>query len=345
VVTRASAGVTSDPGDTALRVLFIGGTGVISAASAERAVAVGHRLTVLNRGSETRRPIPEAVEVLSADIRDPASVRAALGSRTFDVVVDFVAFTADHVAADIALFTGRTAQYVFISSASAYQKPPAQLPVLESTPLRNPFWQYSRDKIACEDLLVRAYREDGFPATIIRPSHTYDRTMIALTGGWTDIARMRAGKPVVVHGDGTSLWTLTHSSDLAKALVGLLGRPQAVGDSFTITSDEYLPWNEIYEIFARAAGAPAPRLVHIASDTIAAAAPDLGPSLLGDKSHSVVFDNSKVKALVPEFICTVPLTLGARQVLNWFDSHPAQQLVDERLSATFDQLIAAARTS
>jgi nucleoside-diphosphate-sugar epimerase len=337
--------VTTLSGDTALRVLFIGGTGVISAAAAQRAVAVGHRLTILHRGSETLRPAPEGAEVLKADIRDTASVRAALGSRMFDVVVDCVAFTADHVATDIELFAGRTGQYVFISSASAYQKPPARLPILESTPLRNPFWQYSRDKIACEDLLVKAYRQDGFPATIIRPSHTYDRTMIALTGGWSDIARMRAGKPVVVHGDGTSLWTLTHSSDFAKALVGLLGLPQAVGDSFTITSDEYLPWNEIYEIFAQAAGAPAPQLVHIASDTIAAAAPDVGPSLLGDKSHSVVFDNSKVKALVPEFVCTVPFAVSARQVLSWFDSNPDQQRVDERLNATFDQLIAAARAS
>ena len=329
-------------GNTALRVLFIGGTGVISAAAAERAVAVGHRLTMLNRGSATMRPAPEDAEVLRADIRDTASVRTALGGRTFDVVVDFVAFTADHVATDIELFAGRTGQYVFISSASAYQKPPARLPILESTPLRNPFWQYSRDKIACEDLLVKAYRQDGFPATIIRPSHTYDRTMIALTGGWSDIARMRAGKPVVVHGDGTSLWTLTHSTDVAKALVGLLGLPQALGDSFTITSDEYLPWNRIYEIFAEAAGAPAPQLVHIASDTIAAAAPELGPSLLGDKSHSLVFDNSKVKALVPEFICTVPFALGARQILNWFDANPDQQIVDESLNSTFDQLIAIA---
>ncbi|HYO18069.1 MAG TPA: NAD-dependent epimerase/dehydratase family protein, partial [Dermatophilaceae bacterium] len=298
--------------------------------------------TLLNRGGHTPRPAPEGAEVLKADIRDMASVRAALGSRTFDVVVDFVAFTADHVAADIEVFAGRTSQYVFISSASAYQKPPARLPIRESTPLRNPFWQYSRDKIAGEDLLVRAYREEGFPATIIRPSHTYDQTTVALTGGWGDIARMRAGKPVVVHGDGTSVWTLTHSSDFAKGLVGLLGLPQAVGDSFTITSDEYLPWNEIYRIFARAAGAPAPRLVHIASDTIAAVAPDLGPSLLGDKSHSVIFDNSKVKALVPEFVCAVPFARGARQVIGWYDANPDQQVVDPRLSATVDRLIAAA---
>jgi len=343
MVTRLDPSLAAHSDGTALRLLFIGGTGVISAAAAQRAVAVGHRLTVLNRGGQTLRPAPEGAEVLRADIRDTASVRAALGNRVFDVVVDFVAFTADHVAADIELFAGRTGQYVFISSASAYQKPPARLPILESTPLRNPFWQYSRDKIACEDLLVKAYREDGFPATIIRPSHTYDRTMVALTGGWTDIARMRAGKPVVVHGDGTSLWTLTHSSDFAKAFVGLLGLPQAVGDSFTITSDEYQPWNRIYELFAEAAGAPAPELVHIASDTIAAMAPELGPSLLGDKSHSVVFDNSKVKALVPEFICTVPFALGVRQIISWFDSNPGQQIVDEGLNATFEQLIAAAR--
>jgi nucleoside-diphosphate-sugar epimerase len=342
VVTHVDPSASPLSRNAALRVLFIGGTGVISAAAAKRAVAVGHRLTILNRGSETLRPAAEGAEVLMADIRDPASVRASLGNRMFDVVVDFVAFTAGHVAADIELFTGRTGQYVFISSASAYQKPPARLPILESTPLRNPFWQYSRDKIACEDLLVKAYREKGFPATIIRPSHTYDRTSIALTGGWTDITRLRAGMPVVVHGDGTSLWTMTHASDFAKALVGLFGLPQAVGDSFTITSDEYLPWNRIYEIFAEAARAPTPQLVHIASDTIAAAAPEVGASLLGDKSHSVFFDNSKVKALVPEFICTVPFALGARQILNWFDANPDQQIVDEGLNATFDQLIAVA---
>lgn len=343
MVTRRESSSTTPSGDTAsLSVLFIGGTGVISAAAAERAVAVGHRLTILNRGHDTLRPAAQGAEVLTADVRDAASVRAVLGNRTFDVVVDFVAFTADHVAADIELFAGRTGQYVFISSASAYQKPPARLPILESTPLRNPFWQYSRDKIACEDVLVRAYREEGFPVTIVRPSHTYDQTMIALTGGWTDIARMRAGKPVVVHGDGTSLWTLTHSSDVAKGLVGLFGRPQAVGESFTITSDEYLPWNEIYEIFARAASAPPPQLVHVASDTIAVSAPDLGPPLLGDKSHSVVFDNAKVKALVPDFICTVPFARGAAQVLSWYDSHPEQQVVDDALDAIFDQLIEAA---
>ncbi|MEP6632423.1 MAG: NAD-dependent epimerase/dehydratase family protein [Lapillicoccus sp.] len=326
-----------------LRVLFIGGTGVISAAAAERAVAVGHELTVLNRGTTALRPAPGGVEVLRADVRDAASVRAAVGDRRFDVVANFVAFTPEHVAADTELFGGRTKQYVFISSASAYQKPPARLPILESTPLRNPFWRYSRDKIACEDLLAKAYRENGFPVTLVRPSSTYDRTRILLNGGWTDIARMRAGRPVVVHGDGTSLWTVTHSTDLAKALVGLFGLPQVVGDSVTITSDEYLPWNRIYELYAEAAGAPAPQLVHVASDTIAAAAPQLGPSLLGDRSHSVIFDNSKVKALVPDFVCTTPFAAGVREAVRWYDAHPDQQRVDADLDHTFDRLVDAAR--
>jgi nucleoside-diphosphate-sugar epimerase len=344
VVTRPTPVVGARVAGGGLKVLFIGGTGVISAAAAERAVAVGHQLTMLNRGNTVVRAIPPGVELLHADIRDTDSVRTALGDRSFDVVADFVAFTPDQVAADITQFTGRTGQYVFISTASAYQKPPARLPIRESTPLRNPFWQYSRDKIACEDLLVSAYRGDGFPVTIIRPSSTYDRTRIVLTGGWTDIARLRAGRPVVVHGDGTSLWTVTHSSDLAKALVGLLGLPQAVGDSFTITSDEYLPWNTIYQLFAEAAGGPPARLVHIASETIADAAPELGPSLLGDRSHSVIFDNSKVKALVPDFVCTTPFATGVRDIVNWYDANPDQQIIDHDLDATFDRLIAAAQT-
>ena len=333
--------MTPAPG---LTLLFIGGSGVISAAAAELAVARGHTLTVLNRGQSSLRAVPTAAEVLTVDVRDPAAVRAALGDRTFDVVVDFVAFTPEHVRADIAQFAGRTGQYVFISSASAYQKPPAALPVRDSTPLRNPFWQYSRDKIACEDVLLEAYREQGFPVTIIRPSHTYDRTQIALLGGWTDIHRMRTGQPVVVHGDGTSLWTLTHSTDFAKALVGLFARSQALGDSFTITSNEYLPWDALYAEFASAAGAPAPQIVHVASDTMAAENPDWSGPLLGDRSHSVIFDNSKVAALVPDFVCTTPVALGFREVIDWFDAHPEQQVVDEAVNATLDRLVAAHST-
>ena len=323
-------------------ILFIGGTGVISAAAAQRAVALGHRLTILNRGRSTR-PVPEGVETLSADVRDASALREALAGREFDAVADFIAYTPDQAKASLDLFAGRTGQYVFISSASAYQKPPTRLPIRESTPLKNPFWQYSRDKIACEELLFQAYREQDFPLTVVRPSHTYDRTKIAMVGGWTDIHRMRAGLPVMVHGDGTSLWTLTHSRDFAKAFVGLLGRPQAVGESYTITSDEYLPWNQIYQLFARAAGVPEPELVHVASETIAAHSEELGPNLLGDRSHSVIFDNTKVKSLVPDYCATVPFADGAREIVEWHDANPGLQLVDRTFMELSDRLTGWAR--
>ena len=324
-------------------ILFIGGTGVISTAAAERAVALGHRLTILNRGRSTR-PVPEGADILTADVRDASAVRAALAGREFDAVADFITFTPDQAKASLDLFAGRTGQYVFISSASAYQKPPTTLPIRESTPLKNPFWQYSRDKIACEELFYKAYREQDFPLTVVRPSHTYDRTKIAMVGGWTDIHRMRAGLPVMVHGDGTSLWTLTHSQDFAKAFVGLLGRPQAVGESYTITSDEYLPWNQIYQLFARAAGVPEPELVHVASETIAAHSAELGANLLGDRSHSVVFDNTKIKSLVPGYRATIPFADGAREIVQWFDANPELQTVDQGYMALTDRLTAWARS-
>ncbi|WP_308113568.1 SDR family oxidoreductase [Arthrobacter sp. ISL-30] len=324
-------------------LLFIGGTGVISAAAAERAVELGHRLTVLNRGVSSERQIPAGVEVLQADVRNPTEVREVLRGREFDAVADFISFTPDHVAAAVEQFSGRTGQYVFISSASAYQKPPARLPILESTPLRNPYWKYSQDKIACEELLFRAYREDAFPVTVVRPSHTYDRTRIALLGGWTDIHRMREGLPVLVHGDGTSLWTLTHTEDFAKAFVGILGRPQAVGESYTITSDEYLPWDQVYRLFARAAGVSEPELVHVASETIAAHDPELGAGLLGDRSHSVVFDNSKIKSLVPDYRAGIPFSDGAREIVRWHDEHPEAKRVNADFMKLSDTLIEWAR--
>ena len=324
-------------------ILFIGGTGVISTAAAERAVALGHRLTILNRGRSTR-PVPDGAEILTADVRDASAVRAVLAGREFDAVADFITFTPDQAKASLDLFAGRTGQYVFISSASAYQKPPTRLPIRESTPLKNPFWQYSRDKIACEELFYKAYREQDFPLTVVRPSHTYDRTKIAMVGGWTDIHRMRAGLPVMVHGDGTSLWTLTHSQDFAKAFVGLLGRPQAVGESYTITSDEYLPWNQIYQLFARAAGVPEPELVHVASETIAAHSAELGANLLGDRSHSVVFDNTKIKSLVPGYRATIPFADGAREIVQWFDANPELQTVDHSYMALTDRLAAWVRS-
>ncbi|HYJ49382.1 MAG TPA: SDR family oxidoreductase [Microbacterium sp.] len=326
------------------RILYIGGTGTISAASVRRSRALGHDVTVLNRGS-SRRPLPDGVRELVADVRDAAAVRDAIGAAEFDVVAEFLAFTPAHVQADLAQFDGRCGQYVFISSASAYQKPPQRLPITESTPLRNPFWQYSRDKIACEDLLVEAYRDRGFPITIVRPSHTYDERMLPTMGGWTDVARMRQGKPVVIHGDGTSLWTLTHSDDFAVAFTGLLGNPAAIGESFTITGTHAPTWNQIYGWVADAAGVSEPDFVHVASETIAAFSPELGPGLVGDKSHSVVFDVSKVLALVPEFRTTITFDEGARRIVEHFDAHPAAQKVDASRDALFDRLAAYARSA
>lgn len=325
---------------SALEVLFIGGTGIISSACVPVALAAGHDLTVLNRGATSSRPLPDGAEVLHADVRDPDAVDAALAGRELDVVVDFVAFTPEHVRADVARFEGRVGQYVFVSSASAYQTPALRLPITESTPLRNPFWQYSRDKIACEDVLVAAYRERGFPATVVRPSHTYDRTQVPTACGWTDVARMRRGAPVMVPGDGTSLWTLTHHTDLARAMVPLLGDPRTAGDAVHITSDEALTWDQVYATLAAAAGVRDPHLVHVTSDAVAAADAEVGAGLLGDKANSSVFDNTKVKALVPGWSATVPFHVGAREILAWYDGDTARQVVDGRLDALSDRLTA-----
>ncbi|MCU1508554.1 MAG: NAD-dependent dehydratase [Glaciihabitans sp.] len=322
--------------------LFIGGNGIISSAVSRLAIERGYDLTLLNRGTDSTRPRIEGARHLSGDASDPASLRAAIGTNSYDVVVNFRSFVPASVQADIDLFSGRTGQYVYISSASAYQKPVAKLPITESTPLHNPWWQYSRDKIASEDVLVAAYRNSGFPATIVRPSHTYDRTLIPLDGGWTIVDRMRRGEEIVVHGDGTSLWTLTHNTDFAKAFVGLLGHPAAVGDTFQITSDEALPWDAIATILANAAGVE-PKIVHVSSDEIARAIPEWGPGLLGDKAHSVVFDNSKVRRLVPEYVATTPFWRGAREIVAWYDEDAARRRVDDALNAKLDALVAAHR--
>jgi nucleoside-diphosphate-sugar epimerase len=322
-----------------LRVLFIGGTGVISSACVREAAAGGDiELFVLNRG-QSGRGVPDGVTELRGDARDAASVRAAVTGLDFDSVVDFVAFTPAHVRADIDLFRGRTGQYVFISTASAYQTPPSRLPVTESTPLRNPFWQYSRDKIACEDLLTAEYRDTGFPATVVRPSHTYDATKTVLSGGWTSLARMRAGKPVIVHGDGTSLWTVTHNTDFARAFVPLLAHPRTLGEAFHITSDDVLTWDQIANALGAALGV-VPRLVHVPSDLIASHDPEWGAGLLGDKAHSMVFDNAKVRAVVPGWRAVVPFERGAREIADWHLADPARQVVDEKLDALMDRLAA-----
>ncbi len=322
-----------------MKVLFIGGTGIISSACSQLAIDRGLDLYLLNRG-QSARPTPAGATILTGDIRDRASAQAVLGNMAFDVVVNWIAFTPDQVESDIDLFRGRTGQYVFISSASAYQTPPVNLPVTESTPLANPHWQYSRNKIACEEALIRAYRDEGFPSTIVRPSHTYDRTLLPFQGRYTVVDRMRKGKPVIVHGDGSSLWVLTHHRDFAKGFVGLLGNNHAIGDVFHITSDELLTWNQIHEIVAQAAGTTA-NLVHIPSDVIAAYDEGWGAGLLGDKTHSMVFDNSKIKRTVPDFAATIPWPRGAAEIMAWYDADPARQVVDEKLDTLMDQILTA----
>jgi nucleoside-diphosphate-sugar epimerase len=322
-----------------MRVLFIGGTGIISSACSELAVRRGIDLYLLNRGESIRQPVAGAI-VLQGDFRQRESTQAALGELSFDTVVDWIAYSPEQVQNDIELFRGRTGQYIFISSASAYQTPPHFLPVTESTPLYNPFWRYSQEKAACEARLMEAYRQEGFPATVVRPSHTYDQTLLPFHGGYTTVARMRAGKKVIVHGDGTSLWTLTHHRDFATGLVGLLGNPHAVGEAFHITSDEWLSWNQIYEIVAHAAGVE-PRLVHVPSELIAAFDPKWGASLLGDKTHSMIFDNSKIRRLVPEFRAQIPFWQGAREIIAWYDADPSRQATDKDIDAQQERLIDA----
>jgi nucleoside-diphosphate-sugar epimerase len=320
-----------------MRVLFIGGTGIISSACTELAAARGIELYLLNR-ARSWRPIPDEVTRLTGDIRDPESARAAIGRMDFDVVVDWVAFTPEHVETDLELFEGRIAHFIFISSASAYQTPPNSLPVTESTLLDNPVWEYSRQKIACEERLVLAHRENSFPYTIVRPSHTYDCTLPPPHGGWTVIDRMRRGEPVVVHGDGSSVWTLTHHRDFAKGLVALLGRQDAVGEAFHITSDEWLTWDRIHQILAQAAGTTA-EIVHVPSEVIHSYDREWGESLLGDKTHSMIFDNSKIKRFVPDFAATITFSQGAEEIIAWYDADPSRRTIDEDLDHTMDRII------
>jgi nucleoside-diphosphate-sugar epimerase len=338
-----------------MKVLFIGGTGIISTASSRLAVEQGLELYVLNRGQSTR-PLPAGVHQLRGDIRDFASAQAALGDLSFDVVINWVAFLPEHIESDLRLFRGRTGQYIFISSASAYQTPPASLPVTEETPLENPYWDYARNKIACEERLRRAHREEKFPATIVRPSHTYDPSYIPLRGGYTVIDRLRRGQKVIVPGDGTSLWVLTHNRDFAKGILGLFGNAGAIDEAYHITSDELLTWNQIYQALARAA-APStsastssasayasraePHLVHVPSELIAAYNPSWGASLLGDKSNSMIFDNTKIKRVVPGFAATTPFALGAQEIIAWHDADPSRRVVDEAFNQLTEQILTA----
>lgn len=327
-----------------MKVLFVGGTGVISTACTRLAAERGIDLTLLRRGRRDAR-IPADVKTITADIHDKPASAGALGGGSWDVVVDWIAYTPADIDRDLELFRGRTRQYVFISSASAYQKPVAHYPITESTPLSNPYWQYSRDKIACEERLMRAYREEGFPVTIVRPSLTFDETWIPLVINssekpYTIVDRMLRGQGVIVPGDGSSLWVITHSSDFAKGFVGLLGHPEAVGQAFHITTDEMMSWDQLYQIVGAAAGVE-PKIVHIPSDFIIACMPEQRGRLLGDKAVSVVFDNSKIKHFVPDYRATKTFAEGIRESLAWFAADPARRQIDSAANATWDKLIAA----
>ena len=325
-----------------MKALLIGGTGTISTAISALLAEQGWELYLLNRGNRSEF-VPPGAHVIAADINDEDDVEDKLDGMTFDVVADFIAFTTNHVKRGIRLFEDICAQYIFISSASAYQKPLASPVITESTPLHNPYWEYSRNKIACEKRLMKEYRKTGFPVTIVRPSHTYGDTSVPLGvhgngGSYAVIDRMRKGKPVIIHGDGTSLWTMTHNTDFAKAFCGLMDNAHAIGEAYQITSDESLTWNQIYEIIAAALGVEL-HAVHVPSDVLGALSPSLYGGLLGDKAHSVMFDNTKIKRAVPSFAATTRFDQGIRRTLAYVLRHPECQTLDPAFDAWTDEVI------
>lgn len=328
-----------------MKILFIGGTGTISMAISRRLLAEGHELYLLNRGNRSHE-LPEGAHSIVVDIEDEEAVRQKLKGICFDVAADFIAFRKEQVERDWRLFGGEVRQYIFISSASAYQKPLSNYRITEGTPLANPYWQYSRDKIACEDFLMEKYRKEGFPVTIVRPSHTYDERSIPLgvhgsNGSWQVARRMLEGRPVIIHGDGTSLWTMTHNSDFAAAFAGLVGNIHALGEAVQITSDESVTWNQVYETIAAALGVSL-RAVHVSSEFLASCGGyDLRGSLIGDKANSVVFDNRKLKQLVPGFVAKKRYDQGIRETVSYILAHPQYQKVDEEFDRWCDAVIAA----
>jgi nucleoside-diphosphate-sugar epimerase len=326
-----------------MKILFIGGSGVISRAATQLTIAAGHELWLMNRGK--RRPI-EGARSLVADLADLEGVRAALREHTWDVVVQWIAFAPSDIRRDLELFRDQTRQYIFISSASVYQKPLSHYLITESTPRANPHWEYSRLKIACEQELEAAHQASGFPGVIVRPSLTYGEDQVPLVlnawaQSWTAIDRMRRGAPVIIPGDGTSLWTITHNTDFGAGLVGLFGNPTTLGHAFHITSDEVLTWNQIFLQAAQAAGVNAPKFVHIPSDFLISCVPAVEGTLLGDKAVSAVFDNTKIKRFVPGFAARTPFALGIRQTIAWFDADPVRKQIDAATNQRWDKLVSA----
>ena len=325
-----------------MKVLFIGGTGIISTAVSQLAIERGIDLYLFNRGIN-KEFFAKGAKVIKGDINNLKEMESLLSEHYFDVVVDWIAFTPEHIERNIKLFGGKTKQFVFISSASVYQKPLEHYLITESTPAVNPYWQYSRDKIACEELLAKEFSLNGFPYTIVRPSFTYGVTLIpAIVGNtmkpMTLVNRIRSGKKVIVPGDGTSLWVMTHNTDFAKGFIGLMGKDEAIGETYHITSDEVLTWNQIINTIGEVAGAN-PNIIHIPSDLINHYAPEIGEGLLGDKSTSVVFDNSKIKNLVPDFKCTVSYKEGIARSLKWLENHQEYCGIDQETNTTIDKII------
>ncbi|MEK4435601.1 SDR family oxidoreductase [Paenibacillus sp. FSL K6-2862] len=328
-----------------MKALFIGGTGTISTAITHQLASQGCELYLINRGNRND-DLPAEVNVLQADINDEERVAELIVDLEFDVVADFIAFVPSQLERDYRLFKDKTKQFIFISSASAYQTPLADYRITEGTPLSNPYWEYSRNKIACEDYLMKQYREHGFPVTIVRPSHTYGDLSVPLgvhgaKGSWQVLKRIREGKPVIIHGDGTSLWTITHNSDFAKGFIGLMGNIHAIGESVHITSDESVTWNQIYEIIAGGLGVKL-NAVHVPSEFLAACSDqDLRGGLLGDKANTVVFDNSKLKRLVPEFVATTRADQGIRKTIQYMLDHPELQTEDPEFDVWCDKVVGA----
>lgn len=331
-----------------MKALFIGGTGTISTDVVALAQQRGWEITLLNRGS---KKVPEGTRSIIADINDEETVAKAIANENYDVVAQFIGYTAEDVQRDIRLFRNKTKQYIFISSASAYQKPLADYRITESTPLSNPYWQYSRNKIEAEEVLMSAYRSDGFPVTIVRPSHTYNGTKPPVCvhgskGNWQILKRILDGKPVIIPGDGTSLWTLTHSQDFAKGYVGLMANPHAIGNAFHITTDESMTWNQIYQTIADTLGKPLDAL-HVPSDFLARHGEnyDFKGELLGDKASTVVFDNSKIKRLVPDFVCNISMADGLRQAVQFMLAHPETQTPDLEFDSWCDRIADSMRAA
>lgn len=329
-----------------MKALFIGGTGTISMAITKQLAAnPDWELYLLNRGTRAQE-LPEGVKTITADINNEQQVAEAIRDINFDCVCDFIAFVPGQLERDYRLFAGKTKQFMFISSASAYQKPLSDYKITESTPLANPYWEYSRNKIACEEYLMKQYREAGFPITIIRPSHTYDERNVPVgahgdKGSWQVLKRMMEGKPVIIQGDGTSLWTITHNSDFAKAFIGLMGNIHAIGEAYHITTDESVTWNQIYAIIADELGVEL-KAYHVPSDFLDEVGKyDYRGGLIGDKSNTVVFDNSKVKRAVPGFTCTVRADQGLRKTVQHMLATPELQQDDPEFDQWCDKVIAA----